>query len=402
MCWQVRICGLALAPSSDSLSRIMALSSPVLPVVSSAEQSWSADGGCAVYSKVSKAAGRRSRHRRTAILKAQSASMQISELLECGGGKEATFNLDCGAYGLEASLQRLENKVDSIMLVLSCLTWPGRCAAEAPVAEYGIPGETLQKQCEAARTIQRIWKWKRKKQARDILHTVGGSRGVLQICAKENEAAVAAANRPRWAIVAAQPGATAAAEEEEEVEQEEDEYMHKEGDEKAEAADLSGRAIAVEHPWAAAAALPLPFGLQGFQPNQRWGSWYSRSYREAPRRMAVALDEVRLPDNSVDEGTEKALDKSVNEQTEKAPRDLDWKFLEEQLDSCLAGLQERFADIVLPPDKREEVLDKAAESTMAAIQTSVNSANSGRRNVLLYQHFHRLRILVRSRIANIL
>jgi len=103
-----------------------------------------------------------------------------------------------------------------------------------------------------------------------------------------------------------------------------------------------------------------------------------------------------------------APDKNGDEESAKDQNDggstqeLDWKILEQQLDSCLACLQERFAGIELPPEQREKVLDKAAESTMAAIQESVNGYNSAHRNVMLYRNFHRLRILVRSRIANIL
>jgi len=50
------------------------------------------------------------------------------------------------------------------MQFLCCLPLDGAGVAETPVADYGIPGNVLQRQCAAARTIQKAWKAEEKKE----------------------------------------------------------------------------------------------------------------------------------------------------------------------------------------------------------------------------------------------
>ena len=134
----------------------MVSSSLVLPVVFSAEQSCGVHEMHAVQ-QLSKAARRRLRHRRTAVLQAQHSSMKISEILQGGCAAEAKGEVANAAPGLEALL-RLESKVDSVMQFLCCLTLSGRCVADPQVTDYGVPVKMLRKECEAVRTIQRAWR----------------------------------------------------------------------------------------------------------------------------------------------------------------------------------------------------------------------------------------------------
>ena len=143
----------------------------VLPVGSSAEQPWgSNDERSSWY--LSKAAKRRMRNRRTAVVKAQQASCRIMEVVE-GGAAER-----CGESNVAASLQRLETKLDAVMQFLCCLPLNGGSVAETQVADYGTPVEVLQRQCTAARTVQQAWKRKQANQraTRKMISTPRGTR----------------------------------------------------------------------------------------------------------------------------------------------------------------------------------------------------------------------------------
>ena len=115
------------------------LMASVLPVASSTAQP-------------SKAARRRIRQRRKAILEAQLDSVRISEYLH---GRRSAEHTTCE---FEASLQRLEMKVDSVLEFLCRPSCFGNCVASSPTTDFGVPAEQLRKQCNAALAIQRAWK----------------------------------------------------------------------------------------------------------------------------------------------------------------------------------------------------------------------------------------------------
>ena len=161
----------------------MVSSSLVLPVVFSAEQSC----GVQVHAvcQLSKAARRRVRHRRTAVLKAQHSSMRISEILQAGHAAGTTCEVTNGAPGIEALL-RLESKVDSVMQFLCCLTLSGRCVADSEITDYGVPVETLRKECAAVRTMQRAWR-SRQVRRRSFSAMGGGSCSEGEKCPHVDE-----------------------------------------------------------------------------------------------------------------------------------------------------------------------------------------------------------------------
>ena len=74
---------------------------------------------------------------------------------------------------MEASLQRLEVKIDSVMQFLCCPTIPGSCVAGSWIADLGVPAEELQKQCDATVTIQQAWKRKLSSQASQVPTPMG-------------------------------------------------------------------------------------------------------------------------------------------------------------------------------------------------------------------------------------
>jgi hypothetical protein len=89
---------------------------------------------------------------------------------------------------------------------------------------------------------------------------------------------------------------------------------------------------------------------------------------------------------------------SAEPQSEVQEDESDWNFLERQLD-LVDAMREHFASLRVSAEEREEVLDDLSESGMAAIQASIKSS---RGNLLLYPHFHRLRVALRKRIANMI
>ena len=83
---------------------------------------------------------------------------------------------------------------------------------------------------------------------------------------------------------------------------------------------------------------------------------------------------------------------------EEHPReDPDWKFLEQQLESSLGPMQHALASMQMPTESRAAILDDLAESAMASIQSSMKSSAS---RLLLYRHFRRLHVVLRSRIES--
>jgi len=86
------------------------------------------------------------------------------------------------------------------------------------------------------------------------------------------------------------------------------------------------------------------------------------------------------------------------EQDEEAD-DPDWKFLEQQLESCLKTTQNLFANMEPVHEKREEVLDAITESGVTAIQASLKSDQS---KTLVNRHLHRLRTTLRLQIASMM
>ena len=131
----------------------MASSPCVLPVVSSAEQPWEGDEREICH--LSRAAKRRRRHRHTAVIKAQQASSNILAILD--GGAEGQYREPDVAGSVQISLHRLEGKLDEVLQFLCCLPFCGAGVAETAITHFGIPAGVMQRQCAAARTIQKAW-----------------------------------------------------------------------------------------------------------------------------------------------------------------------------------------------------------------------------------------------------
>jgi len=78
--------------------------------------------------------------------------------------------------------------------------------------------------------------------------------------------------------------------------------------------------------------------------------------------------------------------------------DLDWLFLEQQMDSCLAVMQTTLTSLdSVVGTKRKVIIEKFVDSGMAEIRASMTSSGH---NVLFHRCSYRLRKSLRSRIAS--
>ena len=101
----------------------------------------------------------------------------------------------------------------------------------------------------------------------------------------------------------------------------------------------------------------------------------------------------------VEKKVENAMGEIADHDDEKSTLELEWARLEEHLGSCLQVMQGSLANMAVPQDQRENVLDELSETGMASIQTSMKSSEG---RLMLYRHFCRLHRTLRTRIADMI
>ena len=118
------------------------------------------------------------------------------------------------------------------------------------------------------------------------------------------------------------------------------------------------------------------------------------------------LHEARLRDIAVQSFFDKAYAPVVDvspDITGEAPplqeEDSDWKFLEQQLESCLSVMKEIIMNMEPVIEKREDVLDDMVETGMNAM---LGSLKSDRAKETVSRYLNRLRSTLRCQLANMM
>jgi len=275
-------------------------------------------------------------------VKAQLNAVQISGLLrseyQAGAGCKAVEE----AGVVEASLTRLEMKVDS---VIEYLCHPYQRVASTQVADLGVPGHELQRQCDSAHTMQRAWRSRRLRRSQPAAFF------------KELHAAIGSET-------------------------------------------FSDKFTELVGSWC-----PLTLATDGVDVRER----QLFTDKEVPRDQGSSTPPAGHAKGSGPRRDLKGsffgkkAEAGLEKETDAKEAEEEFTFLEQHLDVCLEGMRESLASMRVPREQKqqENLLDDLSASGMAAIQSSVN-LKSSQSKLMLYRHFRRLHASLRSRIANMM
>lgn len=155
---------------------------------------------------LSKAARRRYRMRRTAVLKSKAATCELMSLMSPSSSVENGHAhlgqlQSCNTAEFGQRLEVIEKKLDSLLALAPPGMYNPVCgnvfdafptvpayissmslASFAAVPDYGVPSDSLSRQCSAVRTVQSWWRRCVQKRSQDLCKVLPASVAELPIC----------------------------------------------------------------------------------------------------------------------------------------------------------------------------------------------------------------------------
>jgi hypothetical protein len=333
-------------------------------------------------------------------------ALQISGLFKSEYPASAGCKAVVEAGVVEASLTRLEMKVDS---VIEYLCRPHQRVASTQVADLGVSGHELQRQCDSARIMQRAWRSRRLRRSQPAayfkeLHAAIDSETfsdkfteLVGSCRTLTLAPDAVDVRERQLFT-------------------EKEVPSDHGSSTPPAGHAKGCGLEIARvPVGQGSSTPTAGQSKGHSPEAQiacgpvghGSSTPPADQSKGDGRGARASGSIKF-DAKSEPATRfhgfRSLDRldrssSSLDSEARVKDDAEFVLLEQSLESCLRIFEGSIAGLDFEPHRREKALDDLAETGMATIQSSFKTKEG---NLLLYRHFRRLHRTLRSRIDNLL